>query len=58
MIARAFEMHRHVGVAATHPPYPVSAETGHVQESDFARRGGIGYIEHTQARGERLLGLY
>ena len=30
----------------------------HVQESDLARRSGIGHIEHTQARGERLLGLH
>src|SRR5689334_8068389 len=58
VVDEAFEMHRHVGMAATHPPYPVRAEAGHVQESDFARRGGIGYIEHTQTCGERLLGLH
>src|SRR4249919_425536 len=52
VVDEAFEVDRHVGVAASHPPYAVSAESGHMQECNFAWRGGIGHIENTQARRE------
>src|SRR5215471_2708480 len=45
VVDEAFEMHRHIGVAVTHPPYPVRAEAWHMQESDLARRSRIGYVE-------------
>src|SRR5262249_7576313 len=58
VVDETFEMDRYVGIAATHPPDPVRAEAGHVQEGNLARSCRLRDVEHAQTRGEWLLGLH
>src|SRR5262245_34613616 len=58
VIDEAFEMDRHVGIAAANPPDAVRAETGHVQERNLARGCRNRDVKDAQARCERLFGLH